>query len=124
MGTPDYIIGITNQIRKTIGKTFGDEVEVVLKEREEPSLWESRLRFDCKDCKMVSGNKASCIDYGRSRMEKEKVFAMSVAKAYPLSFPRLPPRFHRLPFCPACIRSRTRDRRSGRRPPGVSARRR
>ncbi len=39
MGTPDYIIGITNQIRKTIGKTFGDEVEVVLKEREEPSLW-------------------------------------------------------------------------------------
>lgn len=37
MGTPDYIIGITKQIRKTIGKTFGDEVEVVLKERDAPS---------------------------------------------------------------------------------------
>lgn len=40
MGTPDYIIGITKQIRKTIGKTFGDEVEVVLKEQDAlSSIW-------------------------------------------------------------------------------------
>lgn len=33
MGTPCYIIGITKQIRKQINKSFGDVVEVVLKER-------------------------------------------------------------------------------------------
>lgn len=33
MGTPDYFIGITKQIRKAIGKTFGDQVEVTLVER-------------------------------------------------------------------------------------------
>lgn len=33
MGTPCYIIGITKQIRKQINKSFGDTVEVVLKER-------------------------------------------------------------------------------------------
>lgn len=33
MGTPDYLIGITKQIRKQIGKSFGDEIEVTLEER-------------------------------------------------------------------------------------------
>ena len=33
MGTPCYIIGVTKQIRKQINKSFGDVVEVVLKER-------------------------------------------------------------------------------------------
>ncbi|MCQ2432634.1 MAG: DUF1905 domain-containing protein [Clostridia bacterium] len=33
MGTPCYIIGVTKQIRKQIGKSFGDTVSVVLKER-------------------------------------------------------------------------------------------
>lgn len=33
MGTPCYIIGVTKQIRKQINKTFGDTVEVTLKER-------------------------------------------------------------------------------------------
>lgn len=33
MGTPCYIIGITKQIRKTIGKSFGDEIEVTIRER-------------------------------------------------------------------------------------------
>lgn len=33
MGTPDYIIGITKAIRKKIGKTFGDEIEVTIRER-------------------------------------------------------------------------------------------
>lgn len=34
MGTPCYIIGVTKQIRKQIGKSFGDIVEVVLHERD------------------------------------------------------------------------------------------
>lgn len=33
MGTPGYIIGVTKQIRKAIGKSFGDTVSVMLKER-------------------------------------------------------------------------------------------
>jgi hypothetical protein len=33
MGTPCYIIGITKQIRKQINKSFGDEIEVILRER-------------------------------------------------------------------------------------------
>lgn len=41
MGTPCYIIGITKQIRRQIGKSFGDVVEVVFRERdsETTSLW-------------------------------------------------------------------------------------
>ncbi|MBQ0064184.1 MAG: DUF1905 domain-containing protein [Firmicutes bacterium] len=33
MGTPGYIIGVTKQIRKQIQKSFGDCVEVTIKER-------------------------------------------------------------------------------------------
>lgn len=33
MGTPFYIIGITKQIRRQINKSFGDTVEVVIRER-------------------------------------------------------------------------------------------
>ena len=41
MGTPYYIIGVTKQIRKQLGKSFGDCVEVVLQERdsENISMW-------------------------------------------------------------------------------------
>ena len=41
MGTPCYIIGVTKQIRRQIGKSFGDTVEVILQERdsEKPSMW-------------------------------------------------------------------------------------
>ncbi len=41
MGTPCYIIGIPKQIRRQIGKGFGDTVEVVLQERDsgKPSMW-------------------------------------------------------------------------------------
>lgn len=41
MGTPCYIIGVTKQIRRQIGKSFGDTVEVVLQERESEKtpLW-------------------------------------------------------------------------------------
>ncbi len=33
MGTPDYIIGVRKDIRNKIGKSFGDEISVTLKER-------------------------------------------------------------------------------------------
>lgn len=33
MGTPDYIIGVTKQIRKSIGKSFGDTIKVTIEER-------------------------------------------------------------------------------------------
>lgn len=33
MGTPNYIIGIRKDIRKKIGKTFGDEITVTLEPR-------------------------------------------------------------------------------------------
>lgn len=34
MGTPCYIIGIPKQIRRQLGKSFGDIVEVILQERQ------------------------------------------------------------------------------------------
>lgn len=34
MGTPDYIIGVRKDIRKKLGKTFGDAVEVTIEPRE------------------------------------------------------------------------------------------
>ena len=48
MGTPCYIIDVTKQIRKQIGKSFGDMVEVTLHERddEETAMWKLRqLQF-------------------------------------------------------------------------------
>lgn len=35
MGTPGYIIGVRKDIRKKIGKTFGDEITVTLTERKQ-----------------------------------------------------------------------------------------
>jgi len=46
MGTPCYIIGITRQIRRQIGKSFGDTVEVVLRERED----EKTAMWKCPKC--------------------------------------------------------------------------
>lgn len=41
MGTPCYIIGVTKKIRKQINKSFGDTIEVTLKERpkEKATMW-------------------------------------------------------------------------------------
>ena len=36
MGTPHYIIGLRKDIRKQIGKTFGDTVHVMFTERTKP----------------------------------------------------------------------------------------
>ena len=34
MGTPDYIIGVRKDVRRRIGKTFGDTVAVTIQPRE------------------------------------------------------------------------------------------
>lgn len=53
MGTPCYIIGVTKQIRKQIGKSFGDAVEVVLRERKstQDTMWK------CPKCGRTFKNK-------------------------------------------------------------------
>ena len=33
MGTPHYVIGVTKAVRREIGKSFGDEITVTIKER-------------------------------------------------------------------------------------------
>lgn len=38
MGTPFYVIGLTKQVRRQIGKSFGDVVEVAIRERESEEL--------------------------------------------------------------------------------------
>jgi len=67
MGTPCYIIGITRQIRRQIGKSFGDTVEVVLREREseKPSLWKCPKcgkEFKKKEQSHYCGEKPKTID--------------------------------------------------------------
>ena len=89
MRTPCYIIGVTKQIRKQIGKSFGDMVEVVLHERdsEKSPMWkcpkcgrefkkkskvitavksqrqlrQGRCRIDKKNCLVVLRNRKSCM---------------------------------------------------------------
>lgn len=46
MGTPCYIIGVTRQIHRQIGKSFGDTVEVILRERES----EKTTMWKCPKC--------------------------------------------------------------------------
>ena len=46
MGTPCYIIGVTRQIRRQIGKSFGDTVEVILQEREREKI----TMWKCPKC--------------------------------------------------------------------------
>ncbi len=67
MGTPCYIIGVTKQIRRQIGKSFGDIVEVVLRERdsEKPSMWKCPKcgkEFKRKDQSHYCGEKPQTID--------------------------------------------------------------
>lgn len=53
MGTPCYIIGVTRQIRRQIGKSFGDVVEVVIRERES----EKKPMWKCPKCEREFKNK-------------------------------------------------------------------
>ena len=67
MGTPCYIIGVTKQIRKQIGKSFGDMVEVVLHERdgEKSPMWQCPKcgrEFKKKDQSHYCGEKPKTID--------------------------------------------------------------
>ena len=67
MGTPCYIIGVTKQIRRQIGKSFGDTVEVVFQEREseKTSLWKCPKcgrKFKKKGQDHYCGEKPKTID--------------------------------------------------------------
>lgn len=67
MGTPCYIIGVTKQIRSQIGKSFGDTVEVVLKERDsaQPAMWKCPKcgrEFKKKEQSHYCGEKPKTID--------------------------------------------------------------
>lgn len=67
MGTPCYIIGVPKQIRRKIGKSFGDIVEVVLKERdcEKSSMWKCPKcgrEFKKKEQSHYCGEKPKTID--------------------------------------------------------------
>lgn len=67
MGTPCYIIGVSKQIRRQIGKSFGDIVEVVLRERdsEKSSMWKCPKcgrEFKKKEQSHYCGEKPKTID--------------------------------------------------------------
>lgn len=67
MGTPCYIIGVTRQIRRQIGKSFGDIVEVVIQERdsEEVAMWKCPKcgrKFKKKGQSHYCGEKPKTVD--------------------------------------------------------------
>jgi uncharacterized protein YdhG (YjbR/CyaY superfamily) len=78
MGSPDYIIGIRKDIRKKIGKSFGDQVEVTIKERkkEEKSMWtcpKCGRKFKNKNQSHYCGTKPTNIcQYIESQDENKK----------------------------------------------------
>ncbi len=77
MGTPCYIIGITGQIRRQIGKNFGDTVEVVLREREDEktTMWKCPKcgrEFRKKEQSHYCGEKPKTIDEYILSQDEEK----------------------------------------------------
>ena len=77
MGTPCYIIGVTKQIRKQIGKSFGDMVEVVLHERdsEKSPMWQCPKcgrEFQKKGQSHYCGEKPKSIDEYILSQDEEK----------------------------------------------------
>lgn len=81
MGTPFYIIGVTKQIRRKIGKNFGDIVEVVLKERDikEISIWKCPKcgrEFKKKEQSHYCGEKPKTIDEYILSQDEEKQEAL------------------------------------------------
>lgn len=77
MGTTCYIIGVTKQIRKQIGKSFGDMVEVVLHERdsEKSSIWKCPKcgrEFKKKEQSHYCGEKPKTIDEYILSLDEDK----------------------------------------------------
>ena len=77
MGTPCYIIGVAKQIRKQIGKSFGDMVEVVLHERdsEKSPMWQClkcSREFKKKGQSHYCGEKLKSIDEYILSQDEEK----------------------------------------------------
>lgn len=77
MGTPCYIIGVTRQIRRQLGKSFGDVVEVVLQEREseKTTMWKCPKcgrEFQKKEQSHYCGEKPKTIDEYILRQDTDK----------------------------------------------------
>lgn len=77
MGTPCYIIGVTRQIRRQLGKSFGDVVEVVLQEREseKTTMWKCpkcEREFQKKEQGHYCGEKPKTIDEYILRQDADK----------------------------------------------------
>lgn len=77
MGTPCYVIGVSKQIRKQIGKSFGDIVEVVLQERdgEKTSMWKCPKcgrEFQKKEQSHYCGEKPKTIDEYIQSQDEDK----------------------------------------------------
>ena len=77
MGTPCYIIGVTRQIRRQLGKSFGDVVEVVLQEREseKTTMWKCPKcgrEFQKKEQSHYCGEKPKTIDEYILRQDPDK----------------------------------------------------
>lgn len=77
MGTPCYIIGVTRQIRRQLGKSFGDVVEVVLQEREseKTTMWKCPKcgrEFQKKEQGHYCGEKPKTIDEYILRQDADK----------------------------------------------------
>lgn len=72
MGTPCWIIGVTKQIRKQIGKTFGDTVDVVLRERAQ-TAWKCPAcgrEFSKKGQEHYCGDKPGTVDEYISKQDE------------------------------------------------------
>ena len=78
MGTPCYIIGVTRQIRRQIGKSFGDVVEVVIRERES----KKKPMWKCPRCGREFKNK----DQSHYCGEKPKFITLKRNESSVLSF--------------------------------------
>ncbi len=88
MGTPFYIIGITKAIRKQIGKTFGDEIEVTLVERQKEdkpkaTLWKCPKcgrEFKNKDQSHYCGDKPKTIDEYLMTQDEDKLADLNLVR--------------------------------------------
>lgn len=70
MGTPCYIIGIPKQIRKQIGKNFGDVIDVVLQERDGEHL----PMWKCPKCGREFQKKSRVITAAKSQKRLTNTF--------------------------------------------------
>ena len=77
MGTGGHILGILKEIRTKIGKTFGDEVEVILEEDVEPRVVQVPPDFQAA----LDGDPAAKMAFERMSYTHQKEYVQSVLEA-------------------------------------------